>query len=82
MVRHLIESALRVANVAEHHSALARQAGLPSPRPLYSLLLRMHLWGFGPAGRLDDEAATLQAAGLPVLCQGRPSGCALPRIVP
>ena len=73
MLRHLVESALRVANVAEHHAALAEAAGLPSPRRLLSLLLQMHLWGFSFAARLDDEAAPLQAAGLPILCQDVPA---------
>ena len=73
MVRHLTESALRVAHVAERHIRLASKAGLPSPCLLYSLLLRMHLWGFGLAARLDDAAAPLQAAGLPILCQDVPA---------
>ena len=73
MVRHLAESALRVANVAEQYTERAQEAGLPSPRLLYSLLLRMHLWGFGLAAWLDDGAAPLQAAGLPILCQDVPT---------
>ena len=72
MVRHLVESALRVANLAGPHAALAREAGRPSTRLLSRLLLWMHLWGLGQAARLDDEAAPLQAAGLPILCRDVP----------
>ena len=79
MVRHLVESALRVASLAGPHATLARKAGRPSTLPLSGLLLGMHLAGLGPAARLDDEAAPLQRAGLPILCGDVPPIAPYPR---
>jgi hypothetical protein len=72
MVRHLLESVRRVAVLAPRHESAAAAAGLPSTRPLSSLMLRLHLLGLGPAARLDAQAAPLQAEGVPILFQDLP----------
>ena len=72
LVRHLLESAHRLAGLAPEHIDLAQARGLASPRRLLSLLLRLHLWGLGPAGALDTRARPLQARGIAILAQDLP----------
>ena len=72
LVRHLLESALRLATLAPHHVARCAEQGLPSPAPLLARLLRMHLWGLTPSAVLDRRARPLQLRGLPILAQDLP----------
>lgn len=72
LVRHLLESAHRLAALAQSHIDLAAARGLRSPRSLLALLLRLHLWGLGPAGTLDARARPLQARGIAILAQDLP----------
>ena len=72
LVRHLLESALRLATLAPHHVARCAEQGLPSPAPLLARLLRMHLWGFTSAAVLDRRARPLQLRGIPILAQDLP----------
>ena len=72
LVRHLLESAHRLALLAPGHIRAAREGGLASPRWLLSLLLRLHLWGLGRARQLDAAARPLQARGIPILAQDLP----------
>lgn len=72
LVRHLLESAYRLAMLAPRHMEAALERGLASPRWLLSLLLRLHLWGLGRARDLDARARPLQARGIPILDQDLP----------
>lgn len=72
LVRHLLESARRLARLAPVHARHARERGMASPEPLLSLLLRMHLWGLGPAAALDRRARPLQERGIAILVQDLP----------
>lgn len=72
MLRHLLESALRVCNLAPEHDRRARERGLPSPLPLSRTLLALHLFSLGEAVRLDAAAAPLQARGVPILLRDVP----------
>jgi hypothetical protein len=72
MLRHLLESALRIALLAPEHDRLARERGLRSPLWISSLLLRLHLWGCGSSVRLDARAAPLQARGIAMIGQDVP----------
>lgn len=72
MVRHLLESALRVCNLAPEHDRAARERGLPSPIPISRTLLALHLLSLGEAARLDAAAAPLQARGVPILLRDVP----------
>jgi hypothetical protein len=72
MVRHLLESARRIAEVAPVAVAESTRLALPSPAGLLRNLLRLHLWGLTPAARLDRDAFPLQRSGIPILCADVP----------
>lgn len=72
MVRHLLESALRLCTVAPDLARQAVELSLPDPGRLHARLLRMHLWGLSGAARLDRRAWPLQCRGLPILAQDLP----------
>jgi hypothetical protein len=72
MLRHLLESMLRVATLAPVHAARAEAAGMKSPAGLSRLVLRLHLFTLGDAAKLDALAAPIQARGIPILCQDVP----------
>ena len=72
LVRHLLESALRLATLAPNHVARCDERGLPSPTPLLARLLWMHLWGLTPAAALDRRARPLQMRGIAILVQDLP----------
>jgi hypothetical protein len=72
LVRHLLESAYRLAVLAPRQIDAARERRMASPRWLLSLLLRLHLWGLGQARDLDARARPLQARGIPILAQDLP----------
>lgn len=72
MVRHLLESARRIAVLAPVHADAARGAGLRDPLPLLGQLLRMHLWGLASGAMLDRWARPLQLEGIPILAQDLP----------
>ena len=72
LVRHLLESAYRLAGLAPEHIRLAQARGLASPRRLLSILLSLHLWGLRPASALDTRARPLQARGIRILAQDLP----------
>lgn len=73
LVRHLLESARRLAVLAPAHATLASVRGMSSPTPLLSLLLRAHLWGLAPAAALDRRARPLQERGILILVQDLPT---------
>ncbi|HEV2147105.1 MAG TPA: hypothetical protein VGR37_06865, partial [Longimicrobiaceae bacterium] len=72
MLRHMLESMLRVATLAPVHAARAEEAGMRSTAGLSRLLLRLHLLALSDAAKLDVLAAPIQARGIPILCQDVP----------
>jgi hypothetical protein len=72
MVRHLVESAARIARLAPEHARRAAEAGLPPPDRLHWDLVRLHLASLPFAAWLDARAAPLQAGGVPVICRDVP----------
>ncbi len=73
MVRHMLESLRRIANLAPVHEANAHERGLTSPVPISEDLVELHLLSIEPAARLDEQASALQSEGIPILCQDVPS---------
>lgn len=72
MLRHLLESALRLCSRAPLHVRDAGERALRSPEGIVRTLFRLHLRGLGPAARLDARARPLQARGIPILCRDVP----------
>jgi hypothetical protein len=73
MLRHLLESALRISNQAPRYAAQARARGvLADPAELSRTMLDLHLTMLGDAAKLDRRAAPLQAEGVPLICQDVP----------
>ncbi|MFW5740585.1 MAG: hypothetical protein ACOC1F_09485 [Myxococcota bacterium] len=72
MMRHMLESLRRVANLAPKHDARTKQLGLPSSLPLSEDMVRLHLLSIAGAAKLDEDAAPLQSEGVPILCQDVP----------
>lgn len=72
MLRHLLESMLRVATLAPAHAARAEAAGMKTTAGLSRLLLRLHLFALADAAKLDALAAPIQARGIPILCRDVP----------
>lgn len=73
MLRHLLESALRISSQAPRYAAEARARGLAhSPENLSRALLDLHMLALGDAAKLDARAAPMQAEGIPILCQDVP----------
>lgn len=72
MVRHLLESARRIATVAPRHIRRSTDYALPSPARLLTQLLELHLLGFEAAAFLDRQAHPLQRRGIPILAQDLP----------
>jgi hypothetical protein len=73
MLRHLLESALRISSQAPRYAAEAQARGLlASPAELSRTMLDLHLAVLADAARLDRRAAPLQAEGIPILCQDVP----------
>ncbi len=73
LVRHVLESVARIALLAEDHERLARRRKLPSPAGIDDDLLRAHLSGLGVSAYLDEQAAPIQARGVPILCNDVPT---------
>jgi hypothetical protein len=73
MLRHLLESTRRAANVADRHEREAVARRLPSRARLYKALLNLHLSGLVGASEIDAEAAPLQADGVAIVCDDVPS---------
>lgn len=72
MLRHLLESVLRIATLAPEHAARAEAVGVRPPTELSRLLLWLHLSVLPEAAKLDARAAPIQARGIPILCQDVP----------
>lgn len=72
MLRHLLESARRVAGGTQPLLRLAAERGLPSPERFLGWLLRTHLHGLGAGAALDRRARPLIARGIPILANDLP----------
>jgi hypothetical protein len=72
MVRHLLESARRIATLAPLHETQARARGLASPRWISVLLFRLHVLALPIASSLDAQAYPLQCRGVSILASDLP----------
>lgn len=67
MTRHILESLRRLAGLAPHAAASARQHGLASPAWLVGVLFVGHLAALGFAARLDARARPFNLGGVPIV---------------
>lgn len=72
MLRHMLESLRRIADYAPVHAAQARELGLQGALELSDTMVRLHLVALAAAATLDEQAAPLQAEGLPIICRDVP----------
>ena len=70
--RHVLESALRIANHAPIYSEIAGMKELPSPEKLLWKMIRSHFWEMNEIMEIDRRAADLQARGIPIVCNDVP----------
>jgi hypothetical protein len=73
LMRHTLDSIVRVATLAPRHAEKARSLGLPSPEKLERRLIESHWALLDQVHRLDRRASKLQADGLPIVCNDVPS---------
>jgi hypothetical protein len=72
MMRHILESIARAANLAPQHDALAKTKGMKSTVSLSKWIIWGHFPAIGPAADLDADLAPLQSQGIPILFQDVP----------
>ena len=72
MLRHILESMLRISNLAPLYDQMAEARGLPSPLEISTMMADLHFVVLGQAVLADNMAAPLQAADVPILCQDVP----------
>lgn len=72
LLRHMLESIRRVANLAPCHERLARSLKVGSTRTLSRMMLESHFLVLGESCRIDVLAAPVQARGLPIVAQDVP----------
>jgi hypothetical protein len=72
MLRHILESLLRISNLAPLHQNDAEALGLESTGDLSTVLVDLHLLVIAQAVSADELAAPLQAADVPIICRDVP----------
>ena len=72
LLRHVLESALRIAKHAPVYIDMAKMKGLLSPEKLLWRMIRSHFWGMNEIMEIDRRAAVLQARGIPIVCNDVP----------
>ncbi len=72
LLRHFLDSLVRVTNTAPLHEQRALELGVASPSGLLRDFALAQIGGLPIATSLDDRAAPLQAEGVPILCQDVP----------
>lgn len=73
MVKHILSSILRAANLAPRQIQEAQQAGFAvSPSGLIWSFIDVQLLSLGSVEAIDELSAPLQARGVPIVCQDLP----------
>ena len=73
LVRHFLNSILRAANLAPLHEDEAKARGLSaSTTDLSWSFIEIQLFGLDELEKIDELAASIQAQGVPILCQDVP----------
>lgn len=72
MVKHILESIRRMAALTPKHAEKSKKILPVSTELLSRVLLKNHIKLLATAAKLDQLAAPLQAAALPIICQDVP----------
>ncbi|CAN5700786.1 hypothetical protein BH23GEM6_BH23GEM6_18770 [soil metagenome] len=72
MLRHLLESTLRLAMLAPLHARQSIDTGMRSSVGISRQMVRLHLWGLRSAIRMDRRAMPLQQRGIAIIAQDVP----------
>jgi hypothetical protein len=72
MTRHLLESILRSARLEPLYERMSVERGLPKPNFISKTFIRAQIRQLAKATEIDDEAAPLQAEGIPIICRDVP----------
>lgn len=72
MTRHLLESILRSVRLTPVYRQMSAKKGLRDPSPLLRILINTQISALGLASHLDEQAAELNAEGIPVICNDLP----------
>ncbi|MBK22558.1 MAG: hypothetical protein CME70_01020 [Halobacteriovorax sp.] len=72
LLRHLLESLLRTADLAPRYIAVAPQGKKQELDKLIKKYLRLQIFGISQAVFIDKKARSLQAEGVPILCNDVP----------
>jgi hypothetical protein len=72
MVRHILESILRAANLAPLHVREAELLGMDSPAAISRDFIAAQIATIPAAAGIDEDAAPIQARGIPIVCQDVP----------
>ncbi|MCP4135127.1 MAG: hypothetical protein GY754_29425 [bacterium] len=72
MLRHTLESMLRISNKAEEHAQMAAAAQMESTASFSWAILQLHLDTLDQVIELDDLAAPFHTQGIPIICQDVP----------
>lgn len=72
MLRHLLESILRIADLAPKHDAFTISKGMRSTRHLSWFMIWLHLIFLAITTKFDEWAAPIQAKGIPIIAQDVP----------
>ena len=72
MTRHLLESILRSVRLTPVYRQMSAEKGLRDPSHLLRILINTQISALGLASHLDQQAAELNAEGIPVICNDLP----------
>jgi hypothetical protein len=72
LTRHLLESILRSARLEPVYERMSRDRGLPKPNFISTTFIRAQIHQLKKAAEIDDQAAPLQAKGIPIICNDVP----------
>jgi len=72
LLRHLLESLLRTADLAPRYIAVAPKHKKQDLDKLIKKYLRLQIFGISQAVFIDKKARSLQAEGVPILCNDVP----------
>lgn len=72
MSRHMIESILRSVRLQPVYKRMSLEKGMREPSRLMRVLIHTQISALAVVSHLDEQAATLNAEGIPIICRDVP----------